>query len=104
MLTTTAGRKPGSSVDDVSGAAAGGWRELLVDRDRLTRELSEARALQDWYERTLTERDDEMKRLRRIVALLHGTPTARAGRLLLAGARTARRTARSAVRRLRPTD
>ncbi|MEG3634677.1 hypothetical protein [Micromonospora palythoicola] len=100
MLTTMSGREPGTSVDQVVGAAAGGWRELLTDRDRLARELSEARALQDWYERTLTERDDELKRLRRIVALLHGTPTARAGRLLLAGARTAR----SAVRRLRPTD
>ncbi|MEV2238969.1 hypothetical protein [Micromonospora sp. NPDC049891] len=102
-LTTMAGREPGPSVD-IDGAAAGGWRELLADRDRLARELSEARALQGWYERTLTERDDELKRLRRIVSLLNGTPTARAGRLLLAGARTARRTARSAVRRLRPTD
>ncbi|GIJ07441.1 hypothetical protein Van01_06550 [Micromonospora andamanensis] len=104
MLTMMAGREPGQSAGDDGGAAAGGWRELLVDRDRLTRELAEARALQGWYERTLTERDDELKRLRRIVSLLHGTPTARAGRLLLAGARTARRTARSAVRRLRPTD
>ncbi|MFI7548673.1 hypothetical protein ACIBQ2_02900 [Micromonospora sediminimaris] len=104
MLTTMSGREPGTSADHVAGAASGGWRELLSDRDRLARELSEARALQEWYERTLTERDDELKRLRRIVSLLHGTPTVRAGRLLLAGARTARRTARSAVRRLRPTD
>ncbi|WBB55368.1 hypothetical protein [Verrucosispora sp. WMMD573] len=104
MLTTMSGREPGASQGQVAGAATGGWRELLLDRDRLARELSEARALQDWYERTLTERDDELKRLRRIVSLLHGTPTARAGRLLLAGARTARRTARSAVHRLRPTD
>ncbi|MFF5215206.1 hypothetical protein [Micromonospora sp. NPDC000442] len=100
MLTTMAGRKPGASAEHVAGAGAGGWRELLMDRDRLARELAEARALQGWYERTLTERDDELKRLRRIVSLLHGTPTARAGRLLLAGARTAR----SAVRRLRPTN
>ncbi|GAB3856736.1 hypothetical protein GCM10029963_53610 [Micromonospora andamanensis] len=104
MLATMAGREPGPSAGNTAGAAAGGWRELLADRDRLARELAEARALQGWYERTLTERDDELKRLRRIVSLLHGTPTARAGRLLLAGARTARRTARSAVRRLRPTE
>ncbi|MBX7264958.1 hypothetical protein KIF24_02060 [Micromonospora sp. Llam7] len=104
-LATMAGQEAGPPVDDVGGGTAGGWRELLVDRERLARELAEARALQRWYERTLTERDGELKRLRRIVSLLDGTPTARAGRLLLAGARTARRTARTArstLRRLRP--
>ncbi|NHW87793.1 hypothetical protein, partial [Escherichia coli] len=75
-----------------------------TDRERLARELAEARALRDWYEGALTERDDELRRLRGIVSLLHGKPTVRAGRLLLAGARTARRTVRSAVRRLRPTN
>ncbi|NLU77301.1 hypothetical protein HCA58_02605 [Micromonospora sp. HNM0581] len=103
MLTAMAGREPGPAVDD-GGAAVEGWRELLTDRERLARELAEARALRDWYEGALTERDDELRRLRGIVSLLHGKPTVRAGRLLLAGARTARRTVRSAVRRLRPTN
>ncbi|MFV2099576.1 hypothetical protein [Micromonospora sp. LOL_024] len=90
-LATMAGQQPEPLTAD-GGAGARGWRELLADRDRLADELAEARALHRWYERTLTDRDDELKRLRRIVSLLHGTPTARAGRLLLA-----------AVRRLRPT-
>ncbi|MDG4794281.1 hypothetical protein [Micromonospora sp. WMMD1082] len=99
-LATMAGQQPAGFADDVGGAGAGGWRELLVDRDRLARELAEARALHRWYERTLTERDAELKRLRQIVSLLRGTPTARAARLLLAGARTAR----TALHRLRPPD
>ncbi|GIJ75625.1 hypothetical protein SAMN05443287_11492 [Micromonospora phaseoli] len=97
-LAVTAGQRPGPLVGDGDDGRVRGWRELTVDRDRLARELTEARALQRWYERTLTERDDELKRLRRIVSLLHGTPTARAGRLLLAAVRTAR----SAVRRPTP--
>ncbi|WP_432050051.1 hypothetical protein [Verrucosispora sp. NA02020] len=100
-LATLAGRDPVPFADDRAQAVAGGWRELLVDRDELAREVAEARALAQWYERTLTERDRELTRLRRIVSLVSGTPTARAGRILLAGARTARRTARTALHHLR---
>ncbi|MFF5174006.1 hypothetical protein ACFY3U_15360 [Micromonospora sp. NPDC000089] len=107
-LAVVAGRGaepvPPAAADEPDRPAARAYRELLVERDVLTRELAEARAKQQWYERTLTEREEALKRARRIVALLSGTPTARAGKVLLAGARTARRTARAAVRRMRSDD
>ncbi|WP_165521768.1 hypothetical protein [Micromonospora zingiberis] len=99
-LTAMSGRAPEAPAEHRRRTVSRGWRELLVDRDRLARELAEARARQEWYERTLTERDDELKRLRRIVSLLSGTPTTRAGRVILAGARTAR----AALRQLRTPD
>ncbi|MFC3505592.1 hypothetical protein ACFOOK_32175 [Micromonospora krabiensis] len=80
------------------------YRELLATRDRLARELGEAREREEWYERTLAAREGELRRAREIVALLSGTPTARAGKLVLAGARRARRTAGAAVRRVLPRD
>ncbi|WP_199714757.1 hypothetical protein [Micromonospora radicis] len=95
-----AGRARTTPDEYARGDGVRGWRELLVDRDRLAREVAEARARQEWYERTLTEREDELRRLRRIVSLLSGTPTARAGRLLLASARSAR----AALRHLRTPD
>ncbi|MFI7076956.1 hypothetical protein ACIBO1_06665 [Micromonospora sp. NPDC049903] len=100
-LAALSGREPESFADDRTQTTARGWRELLIDRDELARELAEARALAQWYERTLAERDRELTRLRRIVSLLSGTPTARAARALLAGARTARRSARTALHHLR---
>ncbi|MGW0506345.1 hypothetical protein [Micromonospora sp. NPDC003241] len=100
-LAALSGREPESFADDRTQTTARGWRELLIDRDELARELAEARALAQWYERTLAERDRELTRLRRIVSLLSGTPTARAARALLAGARSARRSARTALHHLR---
>ncbi|MFI7021279.1 hypothetical protein ACIBMZ_00985 [Micromonospora sp. NPDC049900] len=98
-LAVLAGRDPESFADDRVQTTARGWRELLIDRDELAWKLGEARALAQWYERTLAERDHELTRLRRIVSLLSGTPTARVARILLAGARSARRSALHHLRR-----
>ncbi|MEV1328479.1 hypothetical protein AB0J20_02745 [Micromonospora costi] len=84
--------------------AVPGVRELVADRDRLARELAEAREREAWYERTLAEREAELRRARGLLALLSGTPGARAGKLVLAGARRARRTAGAVVRRVLPHD
>ncbi|MFC0506601.1 hypothetical protein [Micromonospora costi] len=81
-----------------------GVRELVADRDRLARELAEAREREAWYERTLVERETELRRARSLLAVLSGTPSARAGKLVLAGARRARRTAGAVVRRVLPHD
>ncbi|MFR9776691.1 hypothetical protein ACL02O_11620 [Micromonospora sp. MS34] len=91
---------PPEAVPDRPDARA--HRELLMERDRLARELAEARAQHEWYQRTLAEREAALKRARRIVAVLSATPTGRAGKALLARVRTARRTARAAMRRSRP--
>ncbi|MFI7604613.1 hypothetical protein ACIBTV_05760 [Micromonospora sp. NPDC049366] len=97
--------EPVPPTDDASTRAdTPSYRELLATRDRLARELGEAREREEWYERTLAAREGELRRAREIVALLSGTPTARAGRLVLAGARRARRTAGAAVRRVLPRD
>ncbi|WBB67895.1 hypothetical protein [Micromonospora sp. WMMD812] len=93
---------PGDVAPERPDARA--YRELRTDRDRLSRELAEAREREAWYERTLAEREVELRRARGIIALVSGTPTARAGKLVLAGARRARRTAGAAVRRVLPRD
>ncbi|MGK5741227.1 hypothetical protein [Micromonospora sp. URMC 103] len=110
-LALTLAALAGRSTEPVGPAVAGpdrpdaaGFRELAVSRDRLARELAEARAREAWYERTLAEREAELRRARGLVALLSGTPTARAGKLVLAGARRARRTAGAVVRRVLPHD
>jgi hypothetical protein len=69
-------------------------QDLIADRDRLTRQLAEARARDDFQERTIADRDFALRRARQINALLSTTKPARA---LLAGARLAHRT----VRRIR---
>ena len=69
-------------------------QDLIADRDRLTQELAEARARDDFQERTIADRDLALRRARQINALLSTTKPARA---LLAGARLANRT----VRRIR---
>jgi hypothetical protein len=69
-------------------------QDLIADRDRLTRELAEARARDEFQERTIADRDLALRRARQINALLSTTKPARA---LLAGARLANRT----VRRIR---
>jgi hypothetical protein len=63
-------------------------RELLTDRDRLTRELAEARAKHDWYERMLTSREAELTKAN---AVLTASAPARA---LFSGLRIARRVVR----------
>lgn len=81
---------------------AGAFRELAAERDRLAGELADARAKALWYEEMLTSRDDALKRAQRVVALLSGTPSARAGRIVVGGIRVVRRAGRAALRRIRP--
>ena len=69
-------------------------QDLIIERDRLARELAEARERIAFGERTIAGRDRELVRARQLNALLSTTKPARA---LLAGARLARRT----VRRIR---
>jgi hypothetical protein len=69
-------------------SALPGVRELLSDRDRLTRELVEARARHEWYEQTLRSRETELKRVNAILA------ASEPARALLGGLRAARRVVR----------
>ncbi|MER7889985.1 hypothetical protein ABTX15_09195 [Micromonospora sp. NPDC094482] len=105
-LAALAGRvEPVAPAGDEPGRPdALAYRELLMSRDRLSRELAEAREREAWYERTLAACEGELRRARGMLALLSGTPTARAGKLFLAGARRARRTAGAAVRRVLPRE
>jgi hypothetical protein len=94
----------GVDLGDAAPARAAGpvpsVRELLVERDRLARQLAEAHAKAQWYERMLTARDEALQRALRINALLAGSGKARTGVVLVEGARLARRTVRAVRRRL----
>ncbi|MCA2214001.1 hypothetical protein [Jidongwangia harbinensis] len=68
--------------------------DVVAERDRLARQLSEALARHTWYEQALTEREDLLKRNRRLVRMLSGTPTARAAATFVETARLARRALR----------
>jgi hypothetical protein len=83
---------PGPAVDQH------GVRELVMTRDRLLRELAEARARHEWYEKMLAARFDELRRLRRINAVLAATVPGRAAAAGIDVLRAGRR----AVRRWRP--
>jgi hypothetical protein len=96
-LTLTLAAMAGVELDPAAippATARASMLDLLADRDRLTRELAEARAKHDFHERTIAGRDRALARERRLNALLSTTKPARA---LLAGARVARRL----IRRLR---
>ncbi|MDY7087118.1 MAG: hypothetical protein SYR96_18635 [Actinomycetota bacterium] len=75
--------------------------DLLAGRERLTRELAEARAKHDWYEKMLLHREAELKRVRRMNALLSATVPGRAAVGLVGGLRAGKRAVRSMVRRAR---
>ena len=75
--------------------------DLLADRDRLTRELAEARAKHDWYEGMLRYREAELKRVRRMNVLLSATVPGKAATTLVGGLRAGKRAMRSVVRRTR---
>jgi hypothetical protein len=79
-------------------------RELLLTRERLERELAQARAKTQWYEQRLTERENALARAQRIVELLSDSGPARLGKAFMGGAKVARRSARVVVRRIRPRD
>nr|WP_221377258.1 hypothetical protein [Actinoplanes polyasparticus] len=84
---------------DKPGAHAVG--DLLADRDRLTRELSEAKAKHEWYEQMLLRREAELKRVRQMNALLSATVPGKAATTLVGGLRAGKRAMRSVVRRTR---
>jgi hypothetical protein len=93
-LTRTLAAMAGAELDPAAIPAQPprpSLRDLLADLDRLTRELAQARARHDFYERTIADRDLALRQARQINALLSTTKPARA---LLA-------TARWTVRRIR---
>jgi hypothetical protein len=87
-----------ASVPAADPSAARPWaaavRELTMARDRLERELAEARARHEFYERTIVHRDAELKRVRLVNAVLAATAPGRA-------ATSGMRAARAAFRRIR---
>jgi hypothetical protein len=85
------------AVPDGSGSV----RELTMARDRLARELAEARAKHEWYERMLATREAELKRVRQINAVLSATVPGRAATTLVGGLRAGKRAMRAVVRRAR---
>ncbi|AGL17880.1 hypothetical protein [Actinoplanes sp. N902-109] len=68
--------------------------ELVADRERLARELAEARAQAAFFATELTAREADLRRVRRMVELLSGTGPARAGQAFVGGVRAARRVLR----------
>jgi hypothetical protein len=104
-LTALLAAMSGRPIEPVTGAAEPGppaVRELLATRDRLTRELAEARARQDWYESMLAGRETELKRVRKMNALLAATVPGRAAKASVGGLRAGKRALRAVVRKLRP--
>jgi hypothetical protein len=87
-----------AGIPPAAESAVPGLREVVTARDRLARELSEARAKQDWYERTLTSREAELKRVRQVNAVLAATVPGRATITLLKAVRAGWRAARAATR------
>ncbi|GAA0576374.1 hypothetical protein GCM10010172_71450 [Paractinoplanes ferrugineus] len=76
-------------------------RELIIARDRLTRELADARAKHEFYERQLARRDHDLRRLRQLNAVLSATAPGRAANTLVGGLKAGRRAVRAVVRRAR---
>ena len=68
--------------------------ELLVTVERLERELAEARAERDFLERTVVNRDFELKRVRQINAALSATAP---GKVMLGGLKAGRRAMRAVL-------
>ncbi|MGA5298506.1 hypothetical protein ACPCHT_01185 [Nucisporomicrobium flavum] len=88
-LAAMAGREP--AIGDEPSRRALPFAELRADRDRLTRELAEARAQAAFLAEELTAREADLRLARRTVELLSGTGPARAGRAFVGGVRAARR-------------
>ncbi|GIF13003.1 hypothetical protein [Actinoplanes teichomyceticus] len=101
LLAEMAGRvAPDRAADAHDGPPT--LRETVAQRDRLRRELAEARAQADWYERRAARRDAELIRANRIISALKATAPGRAATVVAGGLRTGKRVARAALRRLRP--
>ena len=103
LLAAMAGREVEASAVPAASAGPGvpALRELIMERDRLARELAEARARHEWYEKMLTGREAELKRVRRINAVLRATLPGRAATASVGGLRAGKRAARAVIRRLR---
>ena len=105
LLAAAAGREfdPAVVVDDEPGRAdTGTLRNLVAERDRLARQVSELTDHRHWYERMLDSRQEALEQTQRTVELLAGSGAARAGMALVGGIRVARRSASVALRRIRP--
>jgi hypothetical protein len=72
--------------------------DVIVERDRLRRELAEAEAAVRWYEESLDARQTALDQARRTIELLSGTGPARLGMAMMGGARAARRSVRGLAR------
>jgi hypothetical protein len=92
MLAAMAGEE--ITVPAADAAPVPVLADVVAERDRLARQLHEARARHDWYEHALSEREDLLKRNRRLVRMLSGTPSARAAAAFVEAARLARRAVR----------
>jgi hypothetical protein len=79
-------------------------RSLTVERDRLAKELAEARAKHDWYESMLRNREAELKRVRQVNNVLKATMPGRAATTLYGGLRAGRRAMRNVVRKTKGPD
>jgi hypothetical protein len=94
LLAAMAGRSPAEISAVAPLPAAPDLREVLMERDRLGRELGEARAKQEWYEKMLLAREAELKRVRRINAMLMATMPGKAAKASYGGLRAAKRALR----------
>ncbi|MEV4349816.1 hypothetical protein AB0J83_35610 [Actinoplanes sp. NPDC049596] len=74
----------------------GAVRELTATRDRLARELAEARAKHAFYEQQIRSRDAELKRVRQINAVLTATTP---GKAVIGSLKAGRRAVRAVVKR-----
>jgi hypothetical protein len=74
-------------------------RELTTERDRLAKELAEARAKHQWYENMLRNREAELKRVRQINKVLKATMPGRAATSLYGGLRAGKRAVRGVVKK-----
>jgi hypothetical protein len=92
LLAGMTGREldPARVPPGVARPGAGTVRELTMARLRLERELAEARAKHEFYERAIAGRDAELKRLRQINAVLSATVPGRAATTMVGGLRAVR--------------
>jgi hypothetical protein len=93
LLAAMAGRELGE-IPAVAEPPAPDLRELVMERDRLARELADARAKHTWYENMLLGREAELKRVRRINTMLMATMPGKAAKASYGGLRAAKRALR----------
>lgn len=101
LLAAMAGRELDPATLRESSPVPHDVRELTQERERLTRELAESRAKQDWYEKMLQNREAELKRVRRINTVLMATMPGKAAKAGYGGLRAGKKAAREAIRKLR---